>query len=396
MHDPQADVGTWAGSGGKWLTGRAEGPPLDVTGDPAGAIERALSQLRSRRDATDLPDARVLGERAALAELQRNGAVTAGGAGRLLRASDGWVALSLARPTDVELVPALTEQAAADDPWRSVSRWVDQHTREEFEGRATLLGLPASAVPAAITRQRPGVIVEAHNEPRTVTPAPTHPRVLDLSSLWAGPLCAYLLGLLGADVVKVESTRRPDGARRGNAAFYDLLHAGHRSVALDFTDPDDMSLLRRLITRADLVIEASRPRALQQRGIHAHDALDAGTSWLSITAYGRDGDNATRVGFGDDIAAGAGLLAWDDTGPVFAADALADPLTGALAAAAATHVLAGDLVALIDVSMRDLARECATLPPRHRCAAIAPPHARRAVSRAPSLGTHTCEVLDEW
>ena len=58
--------------------------------------------------------------------------------------------------------------------------------------------------------------------------------VADLSSMWAGPLCARLLGLAGADVIKVETPGRPDGARSGNREFFDWLHAGHRSLAADF------------------------------------------------------------------------------------------------------------------------------------------------------------------
>src|SRR5438445_440620 len=57
-------------------------------------------------------------------------------------------------------------------------------------------------------------------------------RVVDLSAMWAGPLCASVLGMAGADVIKVEDPRRPDGARFGPPEFFDLLHAGHRSVVL--------------------------------------------------------------------------------------------------------------------------------------------------------------------
>src|SRR4029453_19173112 len=95
------------------------------------------------------------------------------------------------------------------------------------------------------------------------------PLVVDLSSLWAGPLCAHLLGLQGARVVKVESTGRPDGARRGPAAFFDLLHGGPRGVARDLRDPAGAACLRRLLAAADVVVEASRPRALRQLGIEA-------------------------------------------------------------------------------------------------------------------------------
>ncbi|WRZ90036.1 CoA transferase [Streptomyces sp. NBC_01007] len=56
--------------------------------------------------------------------------------------------------------------------------------------------------------------------------------MVDLSALWAGPLCAHLLGLTGARITKVESAARPDGARRGSAEFYRLLHQGHECRVL--------------------------------------------------------------------------------------------------------------------------------------------------------------------
>ncbi|WP_322725431.1 CoA transferase [Streptomyces spongiae] len=108
---------------------------------------------------------------------------------------------------------------------------------------------------------------------------------MDFTSLWAGPLCAYLLSLCGAEVVKVESVQRLDGVRRGPAAFYDLLHAGHGSVTVDFGSRADMDRLRRLVRRADLVLEASRARALRRRGLVAAEVVDEGTSWLSVIAY---------------------------------------------------------------------------------------------------------------
>lgn len=113
--------------------------------------------------------------------------------------------------------------------------------------------------------------------------------------------------------------------------------------------------LRELIAGADLVLEASRPRALQQLGIHAEEVVAQGTSWLSITAAGRDSDT---VGFGDDVAVRGGLrtVVGGRTSPV--GDAIADPLTGVVAATAAVAVLEAE-PALIDVSMLHVAAAAA-------------------------------------
>ncbi len=112
-----------------------------------------------------------------------------------------------------------------------------------------------------------------------------------------------------------------------------------------------------LVRAADIVIESSRPRALARFGLDAEAAAAAGTTWVSITAYGRASD---RVGFGDDVAAGAGLVARDADGlPVFVGDAIADPLTGLTAAAAAACAPADG--ALLDIAMSHVV--AATLDP---------------------------------
>ena len=114
------------------------------------------------------------------------------------------------------------------------------------------------------------------------------PIVLDFSSLWAGPLAGSFLADAGARVIKVEGEGRPDGARSGPAAFYDLLNAGKETITIDFGDRADQALLRRMVAAADLVIEASRPRAMAAVGLDPSTVVEASaTSWLSITGHGR-------------------------------------------------------------------------------------------------------------
>ena len=311
----------WAASGVVALTGHAA-RPIVPPGSAASWARHCADILRTVSGGViDIDGAVLLGERAAFTGMTRAGRIAAGGHTRLLPTADGWAALSCSRPDDPVLYGALISgDIDADDPWPQLEHWLAAHPGAELHERAELLGLAAHSVSSP---PRTPVQLRGGRSPKGL-------RVVDFSALWAGPLCAHLLGLGGAEVIKVETTTRPDGARCGNKDFYRLLHAGHRSVVFDPTDPNDRRRLAELVASADIVIEASRPRALRGFGIDADEVAASGATWISITAFGRD---SHRIGFGDDVAAAAGLVAFDDAGdPVFCGDAIADPLTGLTAA----------------------------------------------------------------
>jgi hypothetical protein len=301
----------------------------------------------------DVDGPALLGERAAFTGGTRNGDVSVGGATRLVAAGDGWIAVSLARPADVELVPAWLEGVPVDPahPWSAVAEGAARTSVAALVERAALLGIPAAALGEVAADPPPTVRI-----PRAASGGPRRrgpPVVVDLSALWAGPLCAQLLGDAGARVIKVESISRLDGGRAGSPAFFDLLNAGHESVTLDFRSAAGRAALRSLVRRADVVIEGSRPRALRQLGID-RDEADAQV-WVSITAHGRDGAAGDRVGFGDDAAVAGGLVTHDSNGPCFCADAVADPLAGMVAAAAAMECLADGGHWFVDVALSSAA-----------------------------------------
>jgi len=189
------------------------------------------------------------------------------------------------------------------------------------------------------------------------------PLVVDLSALWAGPLCSHLLLQAGARVVKVESLRRPDGARDGSSSFYALLNQGKRSVALGLDRPEGQRLLGALLGRADIVIESSRPRALQQMGLDPSLLIRqrTGLTWISITGYGRKPPADGWIAFGDDAGAAAGLsgVMRRATGQYeFAGDAIADPLTGIRAALAAWRSWLDGRSRLISLALTGVAGWC--------------------------------------
>ncbi|WP_345624606.1 CoA transferase [Streptomyces ziwulingensis] len=280
--------------------------------------------------------------RARLAGLPPPGRTSAGGSCRLLGTRDGWAAVNLARPDDRAALPALLALLDARDG--ELPYAARRTTAPRLAAAAQTVGIPAAAL-GSDRLGRPPVRARSYGErePRALDGL----RVLDLSALWAGPLCARLLGLAGAHVTKAESTGRPDGARRGHPGFYRWLHDGHRSLALDFAS----RALADAADRADVVIEASRPRALRRLGLNAEEFLAArpGRVWLGITGYGRDDD---RIAFGDDAAVAGGLVGRDGRGaPVFLGDALADPVTGLYAARAVVRSLSRGGGELLCVSM---------------------------------------------
>jgi crotonobetainyl-CoA:carnitine CoA-transferase CaiB-like acyl-CoA transferase len=272
--------------------------------------------------------------------------------------------------------------------WVAVEHWAATRSAGEVVDRARLLGLPAAVLGEASPGQPVVRRTGASHSPRP----PSGLLVVDMSSMWAGPLCARILGWAGATVVKVESTVRPDGTRAGPRPFFDWMNGGKLSYAADFAHPHP---LRAMLEVADVVITSSRPAALDHRGIGPGDvrALD-GRVWLRITGHGAHGDRANQVAFGDDAAVAGGLVGRGGGAPVFCADAVADPLTGLHAAVAVVEALARGGGELVDVAMSAVAATYAALPEQtieSHCAAT-PPKPPAVTVPAADLGADNARV----
>lgn len=407
------------------LTGKADGfaqlcpAPLAACADGVIAALRAVSE---RPALSVLDGAALLTERAACFGYTRAGSVSSGGSCRLLPAADGWLALNLARDSDRDLIPAWLETETAHD-WQSLGTLLRDFSVDAAVTRGRLLGLAVSAMTPTESSVRPWLRqqIVAQKPVATINTvrANSAPLVIDLSSLWAGPLCGYLLQTLGARVIKVESTQRPDGARFGAESFFDLLNANKDCVALNLNSENGREQLRQLLLRADIVIEASRPRALRQMNIVAEEiiAQNPTLTWVSITGYGRDEPQGNWIAFGDDagVAAGLSQLLFDATGePLFCGDAIADPLTGMHAALAAWAGYLRGGGELLDLSLRDVVAHCihfgSEIDPRSTSeryrdwmavleqsgASVGEPRARTPAARAHALGVDTQAVLAEF
>ena len=341
------------------LSGPADCPPVRVPlplPAMADGVLAALRALAPEAALDDLDGDRLLSERAVLAGLRRNGAIAPGGHCRLLAAADGHIALSLARDDDWRLLPAWLEQDSIPTrDWTALAACVQAYRRDRLIEQGRLLGLALAADQACPSTPVPWLRLHAQaSVTARALPARRTPLVVDLSSLWAGPLCSRLLQRLGARVIKLESLGRPDGGRAGNAAFFDRLHAGKQSVALDFATAACRAQLRALLAEADIIIEASRPRALRQLGIDA-EAIIAGPrrpTWIALSGYGRGEPQENWIAYGDDAGVAAGLtsLLRQQCGQhLFVGDAIGDPMTGlhaALAAWASWRSGGGRLIAL--------------------------------------------------
>ena len=348
--DDDACVRAWAASGAMHLTGPAWGSP---SVSPAGIVrplfglgDALASATRRLGSEVRVDPVALTAQRSAFTGFGRSGPRSVGGYGLMVRARDGWMALSLPRPSDVEALPALLDAAVPSGDWSGFESRLATMSAIEVVDRASLLGLPVSAVGATPPPSLPWS-VHPEVQARIRGPAPV---VVDLTSLWAGPLAGGLLAEAGCRVVKVESAARPDGARRGPAGFFDLLNHRKGQVSLDLPTPGAVGDLRRMIAEADVVLEASRPRVMQQWGICPDDVVEAGTAWVSITGHGRRGSHSNRVAFGDDAAVSGGLVVPGDP-PLFVGDAIADPIAGLAAASVAARLLADGRAALVDVSL---------------------------------------------
>lgn len=164
--------------------------------------------------------------------------------------------------------------------------------------------------------------------------------VVDLTSMWAGPLCTELLGRAGAEVRKVSSAARPDGL--AGTAMYDELNAHKTAVELDLRHPAGRQSLDDFLATADLLVTSLSPRALGNLDLLPSQlrAHHPGLRILAITAFEPDSPERDWIAYGTGVhaASGLGLLGDEPRTPAFS---YPDPLAGLLAAGVAVDQLAG-------------------------------------------------------
>ena len=178
-------------------------------------------------------------------------------------------------------------------------------------------------------------------------------RVFDLSRILAGPTCTQLLGDLGADVIKVEKpgagddTRKwgppyvtdKDGRNTSESAYYLSSNRNKRSLAIDIARPEGQALARRLIAKADVMVENFKVGDMARYGLGYADlkAANPRLVYCSITGFGQTGPYAPRPGY-DMLAQGVGgimsVTGEPDRPPMKVGVGIADIMCGMYAAVA--------------------------------------------------------------
>jgi crotonobetainyl-CoA:carnitine CoA-transferase CaiB-like acyl-CoA transferase len=189
-------------------------------------------------------------------------------------------------------------------------------------------------------------------------------RVIDLSTLLAGPNCGRYLADFGADVIKIE---RPDGGdslrrlawrdpRDGEGLWWKLVNRNKRTIALDLKSPEDLDLLLRLVSEADVLIENFRPGTLERLGLGPDVLLALKPSLVitRVTGFGQTGPYRNRPGFATIAESMSGLASISgepDGQPLLPAIALTDEVTGVVAAFATMVALHSGVGQVVDISL---------------------------------------------
>lgn len=199
-------------------------------------------------------------------------------------------------------------------------------------------------------------------------------RVLDLTNVLAGPLCAYQLALLGAEVIKVEMPEGGDLARqlgsdaqlnaRQMGASFLAQNAGKKSVTVNLKTPDGKAVLRRLVKSSDVLVENYRPGVMARLGLSYDDLRQVNPSliYCAITGFGQDGPMRDTPAYDQIIQGLSGMMSVtgdERCAPMRAGYPVADTISGIMGAFAIASALVrrqgtGE-GAFIDVSMLDSA-----------------------------------------
>lgn len=175
-------------------------------------------------------------------------------------------------------------------------------------------------------------------------------RVLDCSTILAGPFVCQILGDFGADVIKIEHPDRPDGMRGhgrsvdGHGLWWKEISRNKRTIGLYLGDPQGAEVLLDLVRGSDVLVENFRPGTLERWGLSWEVLCEAnpGLILLRVTGFGQEGPYAARPAFGTLVEAMSGfafMTGQPDGPPTLPAFGLADSIAGMAGASAVSMAL---------------------------------------------------------
>ena len=174
--------------------------------------------------------------------------------------------------------------------------------------------------------------------------------MLDLTRVLAGPFCSMILGDMGAEIIKVEEPGKGDDTRGwppfsgGEATYFLSVNRNKKSLTLNMKAPDGQAILRRLVAKADVVLENFRPGTMERLGF-GYDALrkvNPRLIYCAISGFGESGPEASRPGYDLIVQGESGVMdltGFADGPPVKVGNSVADLVSGMAAAHGVTLAL---------------------------------------------------------
>ena len=176
--------------------------------------------------------------------------------------------------------------------------------------------------------------------------------VVDLSRVLAGPFCTMMLAELGARVIKVEDPRGGDDSRhyepffQGQSAYFASLNRGKESIALDLKDEADGALFRKLVGRADVLVENFRPGTMERLGLGYESlrSVNPRLLYAAVSGFGQTGPWSHKPAYDLIVQALGGMMSVTGltSGPPTKAGTSVGDITGGM------FLLAGIAAALYD------------------------------------------------
>ena len=164
--------------------------------------------------------------------------------------------------------------------------------------------------------------------------------VLDLSRVLAGPYCTMMLADMGAEVIKIEIPGKGDDSRanapqvNGQSAYFMNLNRNKRGITLNLKTEEGKEIFKRLVKKADIVVENYRPGVMKRLGLDYESLkeINPGIVYGAISGFGQYGPYSQRAGYDIIGQAMSGLMSttgWPDTPPTRTGTAIADVMAGA-------------------------------------------------------------------